>query len=69
MELVSVQYEFEYEAKDGRLVSIKPNESYILLSKTNEHWWHVRKDQHTRPFYVPAQYVRELAGGGGGPIS
>uniref|UniRef100_A0A3Q1G209 Rho GTPase activating protein 27 n=1 Tax=Acanthochromis polyacanthus TaxID=80966 RepID=A0A3Q1G209_9TELE len=61
MELVSVQYEFEYKAKDGRLVSIKPNESYILLSKTNEHWWHVRKDQHTRPFYVPAQYVKELA--------
>ncbi|XP_054860723.1 rho GTPase-activating protein 27 isoform X1 [Amphiprion ocellaris] len=62
MELVLVQYEFEYKAKDGRLVSIKPNESYILLSKTNEHWWHVRKDQHTRPFYVPAQYVKELAG-------
>ncbi|XP_035853587.1 rho GTPase-activating protein 27 isoform X2 [Sander lucioperca] len=60
MELVSVQYEFEYTAKDGRLVSIKPNESYILVSKTNEHWWHVRKDQHSRPFYIPAQYVKEL---------
>lgn len=55
-----VQYKFEYKAKDGHLVSIKPNESYILISKTNEHWWHVRKDQHTRPFYVPAQYVKEL---------
>lgn len=60
MELVLVQYKFEYKAKDGRLVSINPNESYILLSKTNEHWWHVRKDQNTRPFYVPAQYVKEL---------
>ncbi|XP_034715868.1 rho GTPase-activating protein 27 isoform X2 [Etheostoma cragini] len=60
MELVSVQYEFEYRAKDGRLVSIKPNESYILVSKTNEHWWHVRKDQHSRPFYIPAKYVKEL---------
>nr|XP_020472224.1 rho GTPase-activating protein 27-like isoform X1 [Monopterus albus] len=60
MELVAVQYEFEYTAKDGRLVSIKPNESYILVSKTNEHWWHVRKDQHSRPFFVPAQYVKEL---------
>ncbi|XP_044035879.1 rho GTPase-activating protein 27 isoform X2 [Siniperca chuatsi] len=60
MELVSVQHQFEYTAKDGRLVSIKPNESYILVSKTNEHWWHVRKDKHTRPFYVPAQYVKEL---------
>ncbi|XP_037610930.1 rho GTPase-activating protein 27 isoform X1 [Sebastes umbrosus] len=60
MELVSVQHEFEYTAKDGRLVSIKPNESYILVSKTNEHWWHVRKDQHTRPFFIPAQYVKEI---------
>lgn len=55
-----VQYDFEYTAKDGRLVSIKSNESFILVSKTNEHWWHVRKDQHTKPFYVPAQYVKEL---------
>ncbi|KAM4524357.1 rho GTPase-activating protein 27 isoform 1-T2 [Odontesthes bonariensis] len=61
MELVSVEYEYEYKAKDGRRVSIKPNESYILVSKTNEHWWHVRKDSHTRPFYVPAQYVKELS--------
>ncbi|XP_070846467.1 rho GTPase-activating protein 27 [Chaetodon trifascialis] len=60
MELVLVQYDYEYTAKDGRLVSIKSNESYILVSKTNEHWWHVRKDRHTRPFYVPAQYVKEL---------
>ncbi|XP_034049272.1 rho GTPase-activating protein 27-like isoform X2 [Thalassophryne amazonica] len=60
MELVSVQYEFEYTTKDGRLVSIKPDENYILIRKTNEHWWHVRKDQHTRAFYVPAQYMREL---------
>ncbi|XP_033468091.1 rho GTPase-activating protein 27 isoform X2 [Epinephelus lanceolatus] len=60
MELVLVQHAFEYTAKDGRLVSIKPNESYILVSKTNEHWWHVRKDQNAKPFYVPAQYVKEL---------
>ncbi|KAM4623486.1 rho GTPase-activating protein 27 isoform 1-T1 [Polymixia lowei] len=60
MELVSVTYEYEYTARDGRLVSIKPNESYILVSKTNDHWWHVRKDQHTKPFYIPAEYVTEL---------
>lgn len=60
MALVLVQHCFEYTAKDGRLVSIKPDESYILVSKTNQHWWHVRKEQHTRPFYVPAQYVKEL---------
>uniref|UniRef100_A0A4W6EJ00 SH3 domain-containing protein n=1 Tax=Lates calcarifer TaxID=8187 RepID=A0A4W6EJ00_LATCA len=60
MELVSVQYEYEYTAKDGHHVSIKPNESYILVSKTNEHWWHVRKDLDTKPFYIPAQYVKEV---------
>lgn len=60
MALVLVQHRFQYTAKDGRLVSIHPDESYILVSKTNRHWWHVRKEQHTRPFYVPAQYVVEL---------
>lgn len=54
-------YEYEYKAKDGRLVSIKPDERYILVSKSSEHWWHVCKDLHTRPFYVPAQYVKELS--------
>lgn len=34
---------------------------YILVSRTNEHWWHVRKDQGTKPFYIPAKYVRELS--------
>nr|XP_040032458.1 rho GTPase-activating protein 27 isoform X3 [Gasterosteus aculeatus aculeatus] len=61
MELVSVLHEFEYTANDGRLVSIKPDESYVLVSRTNEHWWHVRRDQRSRPFYVPVQYVRALA--------
>lgn len=58
--LVLVQYDFHYTAKDGRLVAIKPNESYILVCKTNEHWWRVRRDQCSRPFYVPAQYVKEM---------
>ncbi|XP_042254142.1 rho GTPase-activating protein 27 isoform X1 [Thunnus maccoyii] len=59
MEL-SVQYEYEYTTRDGRLVCIKPDEIYILVSKTNEHWWHVCKDRDSRPFYVPAQYMKEL---------
>ncbi|XP_049614527.1 rho GTPase-activating protein 27 [Syngnathus scovelli] len=61
MEQVSVQHEFEYKTNNGRLVSIKPNETYFLLSRTNEHWWHVcTKQEDTEPFYIPAQYVREL---------
>lgn len=60
MTLVLVQYDFDYTARDGRLVSIRPNESYILMSKTNEHWWRVCRDLCSRPFYVPAQYVKEI---------
>ncbi|XP_061763620.1 rho GTPase-activating protein 27 [Nerophis ophidion] len=61
MVLVLVRHEFEYQTRDGRLVSIKPNETYFLLSRTNPHWWHVCTQQdHARPFYVPAQYVSEL---------
>lgn len=60
MTLVLVQYDFDYTAKDGSLVSIRPDESYLLISKTNEHWWRVRRDQCSRPFYVPAQYVKEI---------
>ncbi|XP_046889057.1 uncharacterized protein LOC124476092 [Hypomesus transpacificus] len=60
MNLVLVDYEFEYIARNGRQVSIKPNERYILVTKTNEIWWHVRKDLQTKPFYIPAKYVREL---------
>ncbi|XP_030649344.1 rho GTPase-activating protein 27 [Chanos chanos] len=58
--LVLVEFEYEYTGRDGHLVSIKPNERYILLAKTNDHWWHVRKDIHAKPFYIPAKYVKEL---------
>ncbi|XP_051499710.1 rho GTPase-activating protein 27-like, partial [Apus apus] len=58
--LVLVEYGFEYRAKDGTLVSIKPNERYVLLKRTNHHWWHVRRSGDARPFYIPAQYVKEL---------
>ncbi|XP_029541077.2 rho GTPase-activating protein 27-like [Oncorhynchus nerka] len=61
MEMVQVEFEYEYTARDGALVSIKPNDMYILVSRTNEHWWHVQKDQSTKPFYIPAKYVRELS--------
>uniref|UniRef100_A0A8B9QLW4 SH3 domain-containing protein n=1 Tax=Apteryx owenii TaxID=8824 RepID=A0A8B9QLW4_APTOW len=57
---VLVEYGFEYRAKDGTLVSIKPNERYVLLKRTNDHWWHVKRSGDARPFYIPAQYVKEL---------
>ncbi|XP_008293018.1 rho GTPase-activating protein 27-like isoform X2 [Stegastes partitus] len=58
--LVLVKFEYEYEGRDGELVSIKPNERYYLLAKTNDHWWQVRRDASSKPFYIPAQYVKEL---------
>lgn len=61
MAFVSVEFEYEYKAKDGRHISIKPNERYILVSKTNDIWWRVCKDQDSKPFYVPAEYVREAS--------
>ncbi|TSV28428.1 Rho GTPase-activating protein 27 [Bagarius yarrelli] len=60
MGLVLVEFGYEYENQDGCMVSIKPNERYTLLAKTNDHWWHVRKDESTKPFYIPAKYVKEL---------
>uniref|UniRef100_A0A8C8ST84 Rho GTPase activating protein 27 n=1 Tax=Pelusios castaneus TaxID=367368 RepID=A0A8C8ST84_9SAUR len=57
---VLVEYAFEYTAKDGTLISIKPNERYVLLRRTNDHWWHVKKGKNTRAFYIPAKYVKEL---------
>ncbi|XP_075418111.1 rho GTPase-activating protein 27 isoform X2 [Tenrec ecaudatus] len=57
---VLVEHPFEYTGKDGRRVAIQPNERYQLLRRSTEHWWHVRREPGDRPFYLPAQYVREL---------
>ncbi|XP_026206024.1 rho GTPase-activating protein 27 isoform X2 [Anabas testudineus] len=58
--LVLVEFQYEYKDRDGTLVSIKPNERYVLLAKTNDHWWQVRSDHNSKPFYIPAKYVKEL---------
>ncbi|XP_054615009.1 rho GTPase-activating protein 27 [Dunckerocampus dactyliophorus] len=58
--LVLVEFQYEYQGRDGSLISIKPNERYVLLAKTNEHWWQVRSDHASKPFYIPAKYVKEL---------
>lgn len=56
---IEVEYDYEYKAKD-KMVSIRQGECYILVKKTNEDWWQVRKEEGTKAFYVPAQYVREV---------
>lgn len=59
-QVVLVNFQYEYTTRDGRHVSIKPNERYVLVAKTNDHWWHVCKDEATKPFFIPAQYVTVL---------
>uniref|UniRef100_A0A3Q2XVF1 Rho GTPase activating protein 27 n=1 Tax=Hippocampus comes TaxID=109280 RepID=A0A3Q2XVF1_HIPCM len=63
LDQMTVQHEFEHETHDGRLVSITPDETYLLLTRTNEHRWYVRtKQEDTEPIYIPAQYVRNAQG-------
>ncbi|XP_043546537.1 rho GTPase-activating protein 12b isoform X6 [Chiloscyllium plagiosum] len=56
---IEVEYDYEYETKD-RKIAIKQGEKYILLKKTNNDWWQVKKEDGSKPFYLPAQYVKEL---------
>ncbi|XP_058274441.1 rho GTPase-activating protein 12-like isoform X4 [Hemibagrus wyckioides] len=56
---IEVEYDYEYKSKD-RMITIKQGECYLLVKKTNEDWWQVRKEEGSKPFYVPAQYVREV---------
>lgn len=56
---IEVEYDYEYKAKD-KMVAIRQGECYMLVKKTNEDWWQVRREEGTKAFYVPAQYVREV---------
>ncbi|CAL1580808.1 unnamed protein product [Knipowitschia caucasica] len=56
---VEVEYNYEYKSKD-RLISIRPGDCFLLVKKTNEDWWQVRRPDGSKAFYVPAQYVREV---------
>lgn len=56
---IEVEYDYEYEAKDRRIV-IRQGERYVLVKKTNDDWWQVRPDENSKAFYVPAQYVKEV---------
>ncbi|XP_075683599.1 rho GTPase-activating protein 12 isoform X5 [Rhinoderma darwinii] len=57
---VEVEYDYEYEYKNKKIV-IKQGEKYILIKKSNEDWWQVKKDENSKPLYVPAQYVKEVS--------
>lgn len=56
---IEVEYDYEYKSKD-RIIKIQQGECYMLVKKTNEDWWQVKKEEGSKAFYVPAQYVREV---------
>ncbi|XP_061879103.1 rho GTPase-activating protein 12-like isoform X1 [Entelurus aequoreus] len=56
---IEVEYDYEYTSKD-RTISIHQGECFMLVEKTNEDWWKVRREEGTKAIYVPAQYVREV---------
>ncbi|XP_053868175.1 rho GTPase-activating protein 9 isoform X2 [Malaclemys terrapin pileata] len=64
-------YDYQYEAEDGRQVAIAEGERFLLLHKSNEDWWQVRRlsdPRRARPIFVPATYVAEVGPGvEGGP--
>lgn len=41
--VLEAQYDYNYRGADGRQVSIREGERFILLKKTNADWWQVRK--------------------------
>ncbi|CAL8305917.1 unnamed protein product [Boreogadus saida] len=61
MEQVEVEHGYEYTTRDGLRVAILPRERYLLVAKTSDHWWHVCRDPSSKPFYIPAQYVKGCA--------
>ncbi|KAG8443327.1 hypothetical protein GDO86_011933 [Hymenochirus boettgeri] len=56
---VEVEYDYEYEYKN-KTIAIKQGEKYILVKKSNEDWWQVKREENSKPLYVPAQYVKEV---------
>lgn len=56
---VRVLYDFEYKTRENKSVSIKEGEKLLLLKKTNDDWWQVIRSSG-RPFYVPANFVKEI---------
>lgn len=56
---VKVLYDLNYKTRGNYCVSIEKGERLILLEKTNEDWWLVKR-QSDRSFYVPSNYMIEI---------
>lgn len=55
---VQALYPYSYEVQPGRKISFEAGDYFILVEKSNEDWWHVRKGE--QDIYVPANYMREF---------
>ncbi|XP_030052484.1 rho GTPase-activating protein 9 isoform X2 [Microcaecilia unicolor] len=58
-------YDYQYKAMDGRMIVIKEGDFFVLLRKSNEDWWQVRRLgdlKKPKPIYIPAAYVIEVRG-------
>ncbi|KAG7279627.1 hypothetical protein CRUP_019364 [Coryphaenoides rupestris] len=60
---IEVEYDYEYKAKE-RLINIQQGECFLLVKKTNEDWWQVRKEEGSKAFYVPAHRAALMLGPG-----
>ncbi|XP_048878197.1 rho GTPase-activating protein 9 isoform X1 [Brienomyrus brachyistius] len=63
--VVEAQYDYSYRGADGRQVSMREGERFLLLRKSNSDWWQVRRlgaPSKARPIYVPATYVVVVPG-------
>lgn len=66
---VLVLYDLEYSVDDERL-TIKQGEKLVLISKSSDDWWLVRRPvpyDHTQmtehrlePFFVPSAYIQSI---------
>ncbi|XP_013782058.1 rho GTPase-activating protein 27-like [Limulus polyphemus] len=59
---VQALYDFSYVTDDGRQISLKKGEEYLLLKKANKDWWQVMRDGEKKAFYAPASYVVIVSG-------
>ncbi|GCC39336.1 hypothetical protein chiPu_0022752, partial [Chiloscyllium punctatum] len=61
--LLEARFHYQYQAGDGRLVRMAEGDRFVLLNKSNQDWWRVRREgepKRSKPIYVPAAYVVEL---------
>ena len=53
-------YNYDFDEKDGRHVSIKSGDECILIQKTNDEWWFVLRCGEKNGIFVPANHLQEI---------